>query len=298
LCCEAWGRRQRPGCIAEPQKWAGQAPHGRLTVRRGPALVDLLSAAHVASAAVRTASSPGAGAPPPLVAAGPSRTTPWTYSLMRPVKSWGPRAGARMCMHRAMAFFSCACAWRVSACTHVHKLNVCFVRLCVLCVRARACGLAGLSASVYCTVKREGCGSKMLGGKIPAAGTPTLVALPPWLCRNLDASAAHGQVPRRRTLLGGMEAATSVNSSQARARLAGRGLPRVWRTSCMYNSSRSSGRFRPWGRRGRGAAGVRALERGVHDMRCDPRAATCLGSANQAAARAFHHSLHVMSSLL
>jgi hypothetical protein len=57
-----------------------------------------------------------------------------------------------------------------------------------------------------------------------------------------------------RTLLGGIDAATSVNSSHARARLWGSGLPRVWRTSCMYSSSRSSGRFRPCGEREHGAA--------------------------------------------
>jgi hypothetical protein len=69
---------------------AARSPHPLPhTVRRGPALVDRLSAAHVASAAARTASSPGAGAPPPLVAAGPSRTTECTYSLISPVKSWG-----------------------------------------------------------------------------------------------------------------------------------------------------------------------------------------------------------------
>jgi hypothetical protein len=43
-----------------------------------------------------------------------------------------------------------------------------------------------------------------------------------------------------------MVAATKWNSSHAHARLVGTGLPRVCLSSCMYSSSLSSGRFRPW----------------------------------------------------
>jgi hypothetical protein len=150
------------------------------TVRRGPALVDRLSAAHVVSAAARTASSPGAGAPPPLVAAGPSRTTLWTYSLMRPVKSW-QRGGA---------------TWDQGVCKG-------------LCMPEFTCGVS-----------------------------PVLAVEP------VPPSSSWPQ--RQPTLLGGIDAATSVKISHARARLCGSGLPRVCLTSCMYSSSRSSGRFSPW----------------------------------------------------
>lgn len=44
---------------------------------------------------------------------------------------------------------------------------------------------------------------------------------------------------------GGIDAATRLNRPQALVRLTGLGLPRVCFTSCMYSSSRSSGRFRP-----------------------------------------------------
>jgi len=48
------------------------------------------------------------------------------------------------------------------------------------------------------------------------------------------------------TLLGGIVAAVSWNSSQALMREGTLGLPLVCLSSCMYSSSLSSGRFRPW----------------------------------------------------
>lgn len=49
-----------------------------------------------------------------------------------------------------------------------------------------------------------------------------------------------------KSLLGGVALATRWNSAQARDLLLLLGLLRVCFTSCMYSSSRSSCRFRPW----------------------------------------------------
>lgn len=72
----------------------------RRTVRRGPALVERLRAAHVASAAARTTSSLPPGVP--HAAAGPSRTAPCTYSLISPMKSFAEGARRKEGLGRAV----------------------------------------------------------------------------------------------------------------------------------------------------------------------------------------------------
>eukprot|EP00878_Enallax_costatus_P029027 GHUV01031408.1.p1 GENE.GHUV01031408.1~~GHUV01031408.1.p1 ORF type:complete len:258 (-),score=43.86 GHUV01031408.1:2656-3429(-) len=57
-----------------------------------------------------------------------------------------------------------------------------------------------------------------------------------------------------KSLLGGIDAATRLNMPQALALLCDDGFPRVCFTSCMYSSSRSSGRFKPYSQHNRTAS--------------------------------------------
>mmetsp|Transcript_18305 Transcript_18305/g.51343 ORF Transcript_18305/g.51343 Transcript_18305/m.51343 type:complete len:217 (-) Transcript_18305:283-933(-) len=78
---------------------------------------------------------------------------------------------------------------------------------------------------------------QVLLARLRTAGTSLSSCATPWM---------YSDTKPTKSLLGGMVAAVSWNSSQALVREFTLGLPRVCFSSCMYSSSLSSGRFKPW----------------------------------------------------